>query len=60
MGQTDGRIAASLNVPRRRGHNKKLSVRPSVCLSRRSTAAAADGGFAAAVGRGPAAADIDR
>jgi len=35
------------------------SVRPSVCLSRRSAAAAAAGGFAAAVGRKPAA-DIDR
>ena len=46
-------------------HNKVqcLSVRPSVylsvCLSRRSTAAAAAGGFAAELRRGPAA-DIDR
>ena len=31
---------------------KRSSVRPSVCLSRRSTAAATSGGFAAEVGRG--------
>jgi len=35
------------------------SVRPPVCLSRRSKAAMAVGGFAAEVGRGSAA-DIDR
>jgi len=37
-----------------------LSVRQSDCLSRRSTTAAAAGGFAAEVRRTPAAADIDR
>jgi len=38
--------------------NGGVSVRLSVCLSRRSTAAASVGGFAAEVGREPAA-DID-
>jgi len=42
----------------KRYSNGGVSVRLSVCLSRRSTAAASAGGFAAEVGHEPAA-DID-